>query len=289
MGWHPPPEQTELGPHVLPHVPQLLGSVSVSTHTPEQTCAPCAAPPIAGHTQLLNRHSCAAGQVVPHPPQLFLSKRVSTQSPPHRAMFAPVHVAEHAPLSQTEPVPHFEPHVPQLLRSVCVSTHDPPHAVSRKAHVAAASGPESTPLEPLDELPEDDAPDDELPEEPEEEDPEEDPPDGEVPEDPDEASAAFPMDASVVAPGDPSSPFVTSSGVPLEAPLEPLPELLPKDPPELVPEVASEPVPASPEGLTVLDPPHATKDAQANALTIQRPEQTMAEPSPLAKNAESSG
>lgn len=75
--------------HALPHVPQLLLSVCVSTHDPEQSV------PVP-HWHALLTHVAPLGHALPHVPQLDESLVVSTHIPPHTV---PVHGFIIEPLS----------------------------------------------------------------------------------------------------------------------------------------------------------------------------------------------
>jgi hypothetical protein len=63
--------------HVLPQVPQLLGSVCRSAHPLGHW--------VAWHEQLPLEHVSAARHVCPQPPQFFESVCMSVQTPPQHA------------------------------------------------------------------------------------------------------------------------------------------------------------------------------------------------------------
>ena len=110
-----PPVQT------LPHPPQLMGSVLVSTHAvPHRVSVPQLHAPAV---QL-----SPAGQTLPQLPQFFASVPTSTQAP--EQFVVPVgHVAAQAPAAQTGEVPlHTLPHSPQFWGSSRVSTQDEPQS-----------------------------------------------------------------------------------------------------------------------------------------------------------------
>jgi hypothetical protein len=122
----------------LPHVPQFVALVCVSTH-----CEPIIGPipPVhavspLGHEQVPPLHVPPAGHALPQDPQFAVLVFVSTQVvPPIGPM--PVHAvspvgqpASHAPATQVLPRPQRLPHVPQLFGSVVVSVHSPLQLVS---------------------------------------------------------------------------------------------------------------------------------------------------------------
>jgi hypothetical protein len=73
---HLPDVQVSDVEQVLPHAPQLFGSLVVSTQLPVHRV------PVP-HTQVLLWHVAPDGQALPHMPQLLLSLVVSTQLVPH--------------------------------------------------------------------------------------------------------------------------------------------------------------------------------------------------------------
>lgn len=134
---HDPLSQTSPVPHLVPHVPQLFGSVAVSVHSPLQSACP------AAHWQVPLVQLCPLTHVVPHAPQLVLSDFRSTHAPPHAE--SPVaHEAAHAPLLHTGVAPeHFVPQPPQLFGSLLVSMHTPPQSVvpAGQTHLLALHSP----------------------------------------------------------------------------------------------------------------------------------------------------
>jgi hypothetical protein len=99
---HMPRVQTSSVLHIVPHAPQLVTSLCMSTHTPLQSVSP------PEHEHELAEQFWLGSHIVPHMPQLFGSLRVSTQPPAHIIW----------PLVQP-PVPPM--HVP--LEHVCVALH----------------------------------------------------------------------------------------------------------------------------------------------------------------------
>jgi hypothetical protein len=158
---HVPPVQAVPPVHVMPHEPQLFGSVVTSTQLAPQSVWP------AGHaaTQAPIEHTWSAPQTLLQAPQLLTSVLVSTHTPlqlvcglaqpqvpprhvvplahtiPHDPQFElsdfksthdaahalrPVpHIASHLPALHTCIAVHAVPHAPQLFGSFAVSTHDP--------------------------------------------------------------------------------------------------------------------------------------------------------------------
>ena len=131
----------------LPHVLQLFGSVSTSTHAPPHSEAP--AMHAKPHTLLVHVGVAFArvGQVVPHAPQCCGSDRGSAHAPPH-AISGAVHVAMHAPIEHIASAAHAWPHAPQLFESVngfaqdaapasAVPASPPPHVSIPTGHTSA--------------------------------------------------------------------------------------------------------------------------------------------------------
>src|SRR5512140_96905 len=73
---HPPLEHSWPGAHALPHLPQLFGSASVSTHLPLQLVCP------VGQPHLPLAHAVPPAQPTPQPPQSPLSFCSSTHAAP---------------------------------------------------------------------------------------------------------------------------------------------------------------------------------------------------------------
>lgn len=74
--WQPPPLHTEPEPQTVPHVPQLLGSLCVSTHAAPQADS---AGSVGVQRQALATQISGALQTVPHAPQFFESELVVVQ------------------------------------------------------------------------------------------------------------------------------------------------------------------------------------------------------------------
>ena len=103
----------------VPHAPQLLTFVFVSTQAPAQTIWP------TGHLQAPLKQVWLFMQVAPHVPQLVESLFRSTQAPP-QALSPPAQLAEQTPLLHTGVVPEQTvPQAPQFLGSLVVSTQTP--------------------------------------------------------------------------------------------------------------------------------------------------------------------
>ena len=82
--------------HAWPHVPQLLASVLVSRHVPEQLVSPV--PHDTTHAPA--EHTCPDGHACAQEPQLALSVLVSRQTP--EQLVSPVlHDTTHAPAVHT--------------------------------------------------------------------------------------------------------------------------------------------------------------------------------------------
>jgi hypothetical protein len=151
--------------HALPHVPQLMLSVSVKAHDcPHSVCPastsqshrPCThcvlllhalpqepqlelsdvvsthevmhsvSPDAHAETHLPCEHRSPVGHGLPHPPQFFASALRLLHVLPQSV--CPVPHAQ-LPMRQVAPPPHWTPQPPQLLRSVSVFTHATPQNV----------------------------------------------------------------------------------------------------------------------------------------------------------------
>jgi hypothetical protein len=84
--------------HWLPHEPQLLTLVVVSTHNPLQKDWPFGQGATQAEPEQLGVPASAL-QACPHEPQLLLSLVVSTH-PPLQSVYPLLHVNVHAPLPQ---------------------------------------------------------------------------------------------------------------------------------------------------------------------------------------------
>ncbi len=141
-----PLQQVSLEEHLVPHVPQLLGSVCGFTQVPLHTDCPCGQahwppvhtwsdrqqvpPPVPGsaphrepllQTQLPFEQVVPDGQTRPHAPQL-VEVLVAVQVPLQTCW--PLGHWQ-VPLVQVAPEAHLVPHPPQLFLSVSVATHWP--------------------------------------------------------------------------------------------------------------------------------------------------------------------
>jgi hypothetical protein len=121
--WHPQtPPEQNPDGHVLPHPPQFVLSVSSLTHLPPQKERP------DGQPQTPAEHVAPDGQTLPQFPQLlgsFCSSAQNDDDPlPHMLKPLP-QVAEQLPFEHTCPGGHAVLHAPQLLLSVCSLTHPP--------------------------------------------------------------------------------------------------------------------------------------------------------------------
>jgi hypothetical protein len=103
-------------PQVVPHAPQFMGSVLVSTHTPPHVVDP------AEQTQTPLVHASPLAHVRPHAPQLFRSDETSAHPVAHATSPAG---QMHAPPAHVAPGPQLCPHVPQCAGVVVKSTHSP--------------------------------------------------------------------------------------------------------------------------------------------------------------------
>jgi len=112
----------------LPHPPQLLWSVTVSTHAPASAAAAAQVVGSPGgqvHTPVTQLAPFA--QAWPQAPQFFESLDSSTQTPPHRLSVAKLPHFVQTPLWQADIVGQDVPHPPQFAWSLLVSTHVPAH------------------------------------------------------------------------------------------------------------------------------------------------------------------
>jgi hypothetical protein len=106
------------GPHRFPQVPQLRGSVVVSTQNPPQLVVP------AAHWHALETQLAPGAHALPHLPQSYGSLVRSTHAP--LQLVSPVaHVSVHVPSEHTSPEGHTLLHEPQLFGSPCVFVHTP--------------------------------------------------------------------------------------------------------------------------------------------------------------------
>lgn len=107
---------------MVPHDPQLFGSLPRSTHAPPQIVY------VEGQVQPPCTHAGAVeGHTVPHPPQFFASLVVSVHAEPQKVWPAVGQVQ--LPPEHVCPAAHALPQLPQSWASVCVSTHAAPHSV----------------------------------------------------------------------------------------------------------------------------------------------------------------
>jgi hypothetical protein len=75
---HAPAVHVAVAGHVLPHAPQFVALVVVSTQRPPQSMRP------AGHAEQTPAVQVpVAAHMLPHAPQLLMSVCVLTQAPPH--------------------------------------------------------------------------------------------------------------------------------------------------------------------------------------------------------------
>jgi hypothetical protein len=109
---------------MVPHAPQLTGSLFVSTQPPLHTVSDAEAQP-AAHAPLLQT-AVVPEQVVPQAPQFFGSFAVFTHTPPQLVVPAgQVHLlSPHVWLAA-----HRVAQLPQCAASLVVSTHELPHWV----------------------------------------------------------------------------------------------------------------------------------------------------------------
>ena len=126
---HEPALQAWPPMQLVPHAPQLVRLVMVSTHSVPQSVWP------EGQPQLPFVHSRPAGQTVPQAPQLASSVASVTQAAP-QAVVPGSHMALQAPIEQNWP-PQLVPHVPQFAGSDCVSMQAPLQLVRPSTQVHA--------------------------------------------------------------------------------------------------------------------------------------------------------
>jgi len=114
----------------IPHLPQLLASLRVSTQPIEQHISPAAhgGPPLQAPTQTPPLHASPPGQALPHLPQLFGSFCVSAQPLAQHVCVPeqagpPSQVDSHCPDRHDWPTAHTMPQPPQLCSSPCVFVH----------------------------------------------------------------------------------------------------------------------------------------------------------------------
>jgi len=105
--------------HALPHLPQLSGSLVVSTQPLAHAVVP------ASQAHLLATHAWRVPQVTPQPPQFFGSLVPSTQPVMHASSW-PGHAQ--LPWLHVSGAPQVTPHFPQFAGSVLVSTQLCPHS-----------------------------------------------------------------------------------------------------------------------------------------------------------------
>lgn len=103
----------------MPHPPQLLGSLTVSTQL-----VPHFERPIGHEVEHSpDEHTCGSGHAVEHLPQFFASPARSTHLPVQTEN--PAGHATHFPAMQSAAFPHWTPHPPQLSLSAMKLTHFP--------------------------------------------------------------------------------------------------------------------------------------------------------------------
>jgi hypothetical protein len=123
----------------VPHLPQFIGFVCVSTHSPLQTVSPLLP---FGHLQLPPLHVVGAPQTLLQAPQFIESVLVSTQVSMHSVCVTPLASGHtHLPASQLVRVGHAMSQAPQRSALVMVSTqassqHVPWHGLP--AHITVA-------------------------------------------------------------------------------------------------------------------------------------------------------
>jgi hypothetical protein len=144
-----PAAQTWSAAQAIPHPPQFIGSLAVSTQTPLQSIEP-GAHPAGTHTP--KSQAIPAPQGLPHPPQFAGSDITSVQTPSHFTPL-PEHVGPHIPAEHSSPAPHGLSHAPQLVSSVIKSTHAPPHGDKPGPHAAPPAPPIPPALAVLPESP----------------------------------------------------------------------------------------------------------------------------------------
>jgi hypothetical protein len=142
--WHVPLTQPVPEGHCVPHVPQLLLSLTRSEHVPAQLEVP------VGQVHWLFSQTRLPPQASKQRPQLALFEVKSTQVPPHCDRPLAAHRTAHVPLLQTGAVGgQTLPHAPQFALFEVVSTHvltprrPTGHSLypGEQAHVPSMHGP----------------------------------------------------------------------------------------------------------------------------------------------------
>ncbi len=135
---HEPAEQDSPGPQLLPHPPQLRGSICVFEHVVPQSES------LPEHEHWLPMQLAPAGHGWLQAPQLLGSLVRSMQELPHVVRPAPPSTAAppstspqlkvQTPSSHTVPGAQTTPQPPQLFGSLCVRAHTPLHLMPALAH-----------------------------------------------------------------------------------------------------------------------------------------------------------
>jgi hypothetical protein len=130
---HLPIEHTWPVGQTFPQVPQLFGSLAVSTQVALLPVPHSMEPPRQVTPHLPVEQTWPVGQTFPQAPQLFGSLAVWTQLPapasPVQSVELPRQVTPHLPVEQTWPVAQAFPQVPQLFGSLAVSTQLVPQSI----------------------------------------------------------------------------------------------------------------------------------------------------------------
>ncbi len=115
----------------MPHAPQFIGSVVVSTQAVPHIIRGAAQVVTAMHAPAVQ--ICPVGQTLPQRPQLrgsmFRMVHPTEPVPVGQQVLPAAHAQVHAPALQMRPVRQVVPHAPQLRGSLRVSTHAPPQRV----------------------------------------------------------------------------------------------------------------------------------------------------------------
>jgi hypothetical protein len=109
---------------VVPHLPQFVRFVVVSTQAPFVPQAPWP----AAHWQVPEKQNWLAGQTLPQEPQLIELPVVSTHEDP-QSLSEPAHPLAHLLCEHTMPAAQAVPHAPQFFASEVVSTQPVEHIV----------------------------------------------------------------------------------------------------------------------------------------------------------------
>ena len=160
-----PLKQTWAPTHAVPHAPQFVVLLVMSTQVPPQQAWPAVHAAPAPHWQTLptqvspaahagsqggsthspSSQSCPGSQCIPHPPHAIVSVRKSAQRPSQQSD-VPVHAspAPHLQVPVTHTLPcgaHAAPQPPQSVSALSVFTHAPSQHVRPPSHGSSGEHP----------------------------------------------------------------------------------------------------------------------------------------------------